>query len=233
MGKPRNHNQGQQRIKVPRNEPKDVLGERRKNSNRTDCHHVTERDHHCRDEDWNQDKRFEIVSAGHVGAHHQKSEQSAERHGDCRHTSGDYNSRPECLPKIGVVKDERIRKQTNLCGRIKKGSSEKALVDHEGQRRHHGQGGQAKDEQTVYDNGHLSSSFRARGQRGAEIQPRVSIYSDAAPVSTGPECQTIVLTVPSSRVATWTEKRVAWPGPDCRAASDRWAPAAPCRRPVG
>ena len=161
MGEPRDHDQRQQRIEIPRHKADEVLGKRREDPDRTDCHDITERDHHRRDEDRNQYQRLEVVPSGNVGPHHQEGEQGAERHGDRGHAAGNHNRRPERLPEIRVVKYERVGGEAEFRRRIEKWRGEKALIDDKRKRRRHSERGQPENQQAVHDNGHLSSSFRS------------------------------------------------------------------------
>jgi hypothetical protein len=127
---PRDHGQRQQRIEIPGHKAEDVLRKCRKNPDRSDRDNISERDHHRRDEDRDQDQRLEILPAGHVGAHHQESEQGTKRHRDCGHAAGDHDCGPERLPEIRVSKDERIGKQAEPRRTVEKRRGEEALVAH-------------------------------------------------------------------------------------------------------
>ena len=214
-----------ERVEIPRHEAENLLGQGRENADRPDRNDIAERDDDSRDENRNQQQRFEVLLARHIGAHHQEGEQGAERHGDRGHTAGDRDGGPEGLPEVVVGKDEGIGGKARLGRRIEERCRQEALVEHQRERHRHGERGDAENQEPVHNDRHYCSFGPGRSPKSVILRRSPGLDPREPRRITG-----LLFTRPSSPSATSTGKRAAWSGRAFPAASGRSALAAPGRR---
>ena len=129
MGEPRDDDQAGQRVQIPRNEADQTLDRQRCEADRADGDHIAERDDDRRQHDRHQQRGLDHALRRQVGAHDQKGEQSAERHGDRGHSGGQDDRGHKGAREVRLAENKRIGCEAQPCRGREKRFVEDALID--------------------------------------------------------------------------------------------------------